>query len=283
MACILTLAAEKGGVGKSTVAANIAAGFAATGYRTLLIDLDPQATASNAWLNTQPGDISSANYLQRTEGTFNIGDGWVNAPFLKCKSRLHVLPADHEPLITRGRTMITEVNSALILRNRLTAMNNASAGEYADIVIIDTPGTDPMDPLVASALIAADFVLPVLIPEPAQLDGVARVLQAIHRFNQDAVTSAIALAPLVNAFPHTNQGKKAANVAEKLLTAANVPLLETRIHAWADVRMAQTEHTPVISYAPKSKAAKEYLALVQELTTLIGLPTGLTATARKAM
>lgn len=274
---ILTLAAEKGGVGKSTVAANVAAGLAADGFRTLLIDLDPQGTASGAWLDTRPGECSSAQYLVRTSDDFGITDGWVSTPGIK---RLHVVPADHSALVARGRAMITELNAVLILRNRLAAMDKATGGQYADVVVIDTAGTDPEDPLVASALIAADFVLPVLIPEPAQLDGVARVLRATHRFVQDEVTHATVLPPLVNALPHANQGRKAAKVAEGLLAAANVPLMKTRIHSWADVRMAQAEHVPVIKYAKKSRAADEYRALVGELLTVCSIER---ATVREAV
>ena len=270
MTTVLCLAAEKGGVGKSTLAANLAATFAKDGTRTLLIDLDPQGTASNAWLNVDPGDTSSADYLIRPEAgsSITVGEGWVPAPLVK---RLFVLPADHDPLVARGRAMVTEMNSPLILRNRLHQLRDATDGGFADLVIIDTKGADPHDPLVASGLIAADFVLPVLIPEPAQLDGISRVVRAVHDFNGDGISSAQVLAPLVNQFPHANQGRKAARIAEKLLTVAQVPLTRARIHAWSDVRMAQAEHAPVIVYAPKSKAAGEYRALAQELAIAMGL------------
>ena len=270
MTTVLCLAAEKGGVGKSTLAANLAATFAKQGANTLLIDLDPQGTASSAWLNVEPGETSSADYLIRPEAgsSITVGEGWVQAPAVK---RLFVLPADHDPLVARGRAMITEMNSQLILRNRLHQLRDATSGTYADIVIIDTKGADPREPLVAAGLIAADFVLPVLIPEPAQLDGISRVVRAVHDFNSDGVSSAHVLAPLVNQFPHANQGRKAAKVAEKLLTIANVPLTKSRIHAWSDVRMAQAEHTPVIVEYPKSKAAAEYQALAAELWVAMGI------------
>lgn len=278
MTYVLCLAAEKGGVGKSTLAANLAASFAHRGARTLLIDLDPQGTASSAWLDLEPGEVSSASYLIRpAAGTqITVGEGWVPAKRIK---NLFVLPADHDPLVARGRAMITEMNSQLILRNRLHQLSEATDGAYADVVIIDTKGADPRDPLVASGLIAADFVLPVLIPEPAQLDGIARVVRAVHDFNSDGISAAQVLPPLVNQFPHANQGRKAAKVAEKLLTIANVPLTRSRIHAWSDVRMAQAEHVPVIVHAPKSKAANEYRDLADELAVAMGMA----ATAEEAM
>jgi cellulose biosynthesis protein BcsQ len=167
--------------------------------------------------------------------------------------------------------MVTEMNAGLILRNQLQALEVGTDGEYADVVIIDTKGADPHEPLVASGLIAADFVLPVLIPEPAQLDGIVRVVQAVHSFTADGVTTATVLPPLVNQFPHANQGRKAANVAQSLLDDAGVPLAATRIHAWSDIRMAQAEHVPVAVHAPKSKAAGEYRALAKELTAVMNL------------
>lgn len=270
MTTVLTLAAEKGGVGKSTLAANLAATFAKQGAHTLLIDLDPQGTASSAWLDVEPGETSSADYLIRPEAgtSITVGEGWVPAPAVK---RLFVLPADHDPLVARGRAMITEMNSQLILRNRLHQLRDATDGTYADIVIIDTKGADPREPLVASGLIAADFILPVLIPEPAQLDGISRVVRAVHDFNSDGVSASQVLPPLVNQFPHANQGRKAAKVAERLLTVAGVPLTKSRIHAWSDVRMAQAEHSPVIVEFPKSKAALEYKALAAELWSAMGV------------
>jgi len=270
VAVVLCLAAEKGGVGKSTVAANLAASFALKGLVTVLIDLDPQGTASSAWLGLEPTDLSSADYLIRPEAgaTMTVGEGWQQAP--GCDG-LYVVPADHDPLIIRGRAMVTEMNAALILRNRLQALEVGTAGQYADIVIIDTKGADPHEPLVASGLIAADYVLPVLIPEPAQLDGIARVVQAVHGFTADGVSTAQVLPPLVNQFPHANQGRKAANMAQGLLDEAGVPLAKTRIHAWSDIRMAQAEHVPVTIHAPKSKAAKEYRALANELATIMNL------------
>ncbi|GEM_PF-5243482 len=277
MAVVLCLAAEKGGVGKSTVAANLAAAFARSGYATVLIDLDPQGTASSAWLGVTSDTISSADYLVRPEAgsTMVVGEGWIPAPGVP---GLWVVPADHDPLVIRGRAMVTEMNAALILRNRLQALQDGTLGEYADIVIIDTKGADPHEPLVAAGLIAADFVLPVLIPEPAQLDGIARVVTAVHAFAEDGVSQAQVLPPLVNQFPHANQGRKSANVAQKLLDDAGVPLAETRIHAWSDVRMAQSENTPVCVHAPKSKAAGEYHALAKELRKSMGI-----GKARKAV
>jgi chromosome partitioning protein len=270
VAVVVCLAAEKGGVGKSTVAANLAAAFALEGLTTVLIDLDPQGTASSAWLNVDAGEISSVNYLIRPEAgaTMTVGEGWHQSGDL---ANLYVVPADHDALVIRGRAMVTEMNAGLILRNRLQALEVGTDGEYADVVIIDTKGADPHEPLVASGLIAADYVLPVLIPEPAQLDGIVRVVQAVHSFTADGVTTATVLPPLVNQFPHANQGRKAANVAQSLLDDAGVPLAATRIHAWSDIRMAQAEHVPVAVHAPKSKAAGEYRALAKELTAVMNL------------
>jgi chromosome partitioning protein len=278
VAVVVCLAAEKGGVGKSTVAANLAAAFALDGLTTVLIDLDPQGTASSAWLNVDADDVSSVAYLIRPEAgaTMTVGEGWQPVPGV---ANLYVVPADHDALVIRGRAMVTEMNAGLILRNRLQALQVGTAGEYADIVIIDTKGADPHEPLVASGLIAADYVLPVLVPEPAQLDGIVRVVQAVRTFTADGVTNATVLPPLVNQFPHANQGRKAANVAQSLLDDAGVPLASTRIHAWSDIRMAQAEHVPVAIHAPKSKAAGEYRALVAELSRVMNV----SRTKRKAV
>lgn len=278
MAIVLTLAAEKGGVGKSTVSANLATAFAQCGYTTLLIDLDPQGTASSAWLDVEPGEISSAHYLTRSVAgaTMTVGEGWSEVPAVP---NLYVIPAEHDELVKRGREMITEATAVLLLRNRLAALEAGTQGAYADIVIIDTKGADPHEPLVAAGLIAADFVLPILIPEPAQLDGIVRVVGAVQEFTADGITNAQVLPPLVNQFPHANQGRKAANIAQQLLDEAGVPLAKTRIHAWSDVRIAQAAHAPVAVVAKKSKAASEYAALAKELTKAMGLG----ATQRKAV
>jgi cellulose biosynthesis protein BcsQ len=102
VAVVVCLAAEKGGVGKSTVAANLAAAFALEGLTTVLLDLDPQGTASSAWLNVDAGDISSVNYLIRPEAgaTMTVGEGWHQSAALP---NLYVVPADHDALVIRGR------------------------------------------------------------------------------------------------------------------------------------------------------------------------------------
>jgi chromosome partitioning protein len=171
MAKITTVSIQKGGVGKSTTATNLAAAWALMGDRVLFVDLDPQADATRRF-GIEP----------RTEGMLTIADLFSNGS----------LPASeviiHRPLNEEG-VHIDIIPSHPDFREVVRSLNERQTGlvksilseilEEYDHIIIDTP---PGDSLVAvNAYIASDRVLIPVQVEPSAVAGLQEVMAALEQ------------------------------------------------------------------------------------------------------
>jgi len=245
---ILTITNTKGGVGKTTTAANLAAEFADRNRRTLLVDLDPQAHATRCFLKEVP---------ER-----NIGDFIMDRPSQAMRSvfateqpNLDIVPA------TAKLTETAELLSTRIRREeRLSRALEPLRNIYREI-ILDCPPT--LGILTYNAIIAADLLLVPVQPGVGAVTGLDALLEAATELRDEDKTS---YRILITMFDVRTTRTNA--IFEELLEEHRRRLLKTIISKSESLNQANLKGKPVSKFTPNSRGAQEYNTLCDEILRL---------------
>jgi chromosome partitioning protein len=192
----LALCNQKGGAGKTTTTANLARAAAGRGYRTLVIDLDPQANLTSVLADDDldDGDVSLADVLS-PRASMAIRD--VATPSVW----------DGVDLVPSGGDRLAAVATELILMTtggptRLRKALRDTTEDY-DVVLIDCPPS--LDLLAINGLSAADLAVVVTTPELFGINGIARLLTTIAHVQEDTNPGLRLAAVIANGVQHTNR------------------------------------------------------------------------------
>jgi chromosome partitioning protein len=242
---------RKGGSGKTTTAVSLAAALAERGLPVLLIDLDPQGSAS-AWLGHDPEKRSGSENLVETR---DIGSIVVKTKV----PGLDLVPASPR-LQTAERTMKGELGVGV-----LRAIQRLSP-DWA-FVIIDCPPS--LSYLSVGALMGArEVVIPVEAHSIA-LSGVAAVVREIRRIQ--ATLNPVLGNPLIVPC-RVNRTVHARNVVEELERTYGYLLARASIHESIRFAEAEAARQPITEFAPESAACTDYRLLAEELLEREALP-----------
>lgn len=253
---VLTVANQKGGVGKTTTAVNLAASMGLAGLKVLVIDLDPQGNASTAF---------GVDHQVDTAGTYDvlvaqepIAEAMVAAPGY---DSLWVLPASLD-LAGADIELITTVPDEERPFRLREALDNFLAEYEMDYVFVDCPPSLGM--LTINALAAVTEVLIPIQCEFYALEGVQQLLQTIE-FARDRLNPDLEVSTILLTMFNTNTNLSA-QVAESVREYFGDKVLTSVIPRSTYVAEAPSHGQSVMTYDPGSTGAVAYLAAAREIT-----------------
>ncbi len=255
MATVIAVTNQKGGVGKTTTAVNVAYFLAKSGKRTLLVDFDPQGNAtSGLGFDKQNLEFGTMSEVMKEEKT-------LREVILETKHKnLSIAPAT--PQLANAEV---ELSNA---QRRFTRLKNAiSNTEGFDVVIIDSPPS--LSILTVNGLIAATHVLLPVQAEFYALEGLGQLLETMKliRKNMNPTLDLVGVLPTMVDSRTTLSGQ----VHEEIKKHFPGKVFKTVIPRNIRLAEAPSHGVPVGSYDRFSKGSRAYKALTKELMERIGI------------
>jgi chromosome partitioning protein len=258
---LFTIANQKGGVGKTTTAVNLAAALAIQGLKTLVIDLDPQGNASTALGITDRHSGTPSSY-EVLLGEISLQTALRRSPH---SERLFCVPSTID-LAGAEIELVSMVARENRLRTALAALDDPSHSDF-DYVFIDCPPS--LGLLTINALVAAPEVLIPIQCEYYALEGVSQLMSNIElvkaHLNPGLNVSTVILTM------YDGRTKLADQVADEVRRYFGAKVLRTVIPRSVKVSEAPGYSMTIIDYDPGSRGAMSYLDASRELAERDGL------------
>jgi len=248
MGTIYAIANQKGGVGKTTTAVNVAACIAEAGYATLLVDIDAQANATVGLGIAKDGEPSVYDVLA---GTARAEEALVDTAI----PHLSLLPA-HPDLAGASMELPRQPGSERLLRDALAPIRDRFA-----FVLLDCPPS--LGPLTVNALVAADRVIVPVQTEYFALEGLAGLLDTLQLIQRE-LNPRLAVAGMLLTM-HDGRTRLARDVEREVREHFPSLVFDTVIPRNVRISEAPSFGRPVIHHDPHSSGAEAYFSLAQEV------------------
>ncbi|HEX2832145.1 MAG TPA: ParA family protein [Thermoanaerobaculia bacterium] len=250
---IITVANQKGGVGKTTTAINLSAAVANKGFKTLLIDLDPQANSTMSYIDARSVTRSMYDVLVSEE---------MELPAV-------VVPTPVENLfVAPSRISLAKLESKLIgdldgpfrLKDRMKDVAN----DY-DYVFIDTPPTLGM--ITVNALVASTHVLVPIQSSYFALEGTDDLLETIEKIKARPNPNLQLLGVVITM--HDKRTTLSKDIHEAIGNVFGDRVFNTVITKSIRLEESPAYKESIFTFAPKSSGAMEYYSLSEELLSRV--------------
>jgi chromosome partitioning protein len=246
---IVAIANQKGGVGKTTTAINLAAGLAIRGRPTLLIDLDPQANSTMSFLDISL--VSKSMYDAIADATSTISDVVVESPV----PNLWIAPS-RISLAKLEAKLIGEIDAHFRLKDRLEPIR-----ERFPSIVIDCPPTLGM--LTVNALVAASHLLIPIQSSYFALEGTDDLLETIEKVRARPNPSLRILGVVITM--HDKRTSLARDIRMQIHKVFGGKVFNTVITKSVRLEESPAYRESIFTYAPDSSGASEYYSLCEEV------------------
>lgn len=249
MARIISVVNQKGGVGKTTTAINLAAWLAELGKRVLIVDIDPQGNASSG-LGIDYKNINKGMYEVLTDENTRIGEAIKSH-----KPNFHILPSTPD-LAGAGIDLVEVSNREFKLEENIKEI-----ADLYDFILIDNPPS--LGLLTINGLVAAREVLIPVQCEYYALEGLSQLLETIELIKNHLQPDLRVLGAVMTMYDSRNKLSNA--VFEELHKFFPARVFRTVIPRNVKLAEAPSHGLPVKDYDPESVGANAYRRLAQEV------------------
>ena len=250
MGKVISIANQKGGVGKTTTAINLAASLAALEKKVLIIDADPQANTTSG-LNFSPDNDEKRTLYEVMIGELDVQNALIQTEI----SNLHMVPS-HINLVAVEIEMLDAEDRESILKKAIAPIRN----EYDYIVIDCSPS---LGLITVNSLTAADSVMIPVQPEFFALEGLGKLLQTI-RLVQNGVNPDLTIEGFVVTM-FDGRTKVHTQVLNQLREHFKDMVFNTIIQRNIRLSEAPSHGKPIILYDVMSNGTSNYLNLAREV------------------
>lgn len=247
MAKVISISNQKGGVGKTTTTAAIAAGYKQKGYKVLCVDLDPQANLS----------FSAGAETEDCPTIYEILKGEAKANF--SIQKLPSFDVISSNILLSG----IELEFTQTGREYLLQENIAQVKDKYDYIFIDTPPA--LSILTVNAFTASDYIIIPMIADIFSLQGIAQLSETIDRVRKYCNPNLkVAGIVLTKYNKRTVLSREIKATAELIAKELKTVIFNNTIRSSVAIMEAQTNQQDIFNYAPKNAATQDYYDLVEE-------------------